>query len=242
LFETLRNKRIETRHVKGMIFLLFLIVCAVASYHPAIRSRISMEWVNSQLAYLTEIANRPYGPAAFIGISIAIILVQLPGILPVVASGLIYPLPTAFLYSWIAASAGTTITFLIARYFIRDLLRPKLANSILAGANDKLETNGLTMMVMLRLVLLMAPPLNWLLGATNIKVRDYLLGTMIGLAPVVLAIVWMTSRLKTIKSGWDLLRPEMFAVVGIFAGLFVAILFAKKKFLTSETAGKPDKG
>jgi len=215
--------------VRPAIFLAIVVLCTIVAYLPPVRSRISLEEINAQLAALSEIANRSYGPPVFILGAIVLILVQLPGLIPVVVAGLVYGLGEAFLYSIIACSLGVTATFLIARFFLRDYFRPKLAKSFLGHAVERLEGSGILGMCLLRLVLVMTPPMNWMLGATNIKVRDYLIGTIIGLSPVILAVLLVVQKLKSVQSIRDIWQPEVIAAIAVLAALTAAILLVRRK-------------
>ena len=93
-----------------------------------------------------------------------------------------------------------------------------------------MERNGIKTVAMLRVLLTMAPPLNWLLGATNIKVRDYIIGTSLGLIPAVVVVIFMVGRLKTITKMSDLLQPEVVGAMLVFLTVVVVVLVLRRKF------------
>ena len=216
--------------VKPIVFGLLLLLCVIIANSPHVKNNISLETINAKLEILTEIANSPFGPALFILLAVAVILIQVPGLVMVVAAGLVYNFWEGCLYSLVACTVGTTLTFLISRFFLKDYFRPKLKRSFLGNHLKSMERNGIKTVAMLRVLLTMAPPLNWLLGATNIKVRDYIIGTSLGLIPAVVVVVFMVGRLKTITKISDLLQPEVIGAMLVFLTVVVVVLILRRKF------------
>jgi uncharacterized membrane protein YdjX (TVP38/TMEM64 family) len=75
----------------------------------------------------------------------------------------------------------------------------------------------------LRLLLCLAPPLNWALGATRVRVRDYVLATAIGAAPGIGISAYLGDAVTGADSWHGLLSPHVIvpgvlAIVGLVAG------------------------
>jgi len=226
---------VKTKRRKLLVFAFIIVVFLIIGNLPVVRDHLTMEWVNAQLSSLDEFSNRSYGPALFVLGTVIIILLQIPGVVPVIVAALVYGLAEAFILGMIGVNIGMIVTFLVARYFLRDYFAPKLEKNRLNRFTRHLETNGILAMSLLRVVLWMFPPLNWFIGCTNIKVRDYIIGNIIGLAPIIFAIQLVTKKLQSIDSVRELAQPESIAVV--FAAIASLLVFAwirKRYFSTKE--------
>ncbi len=215
--------------IKPIIFGIFILACLLFANLPQVKNSISLETINGKLVDLTEIANQPFGPTLFIIITVLVILIQVPGLVMVVAAGLVYNFWEGCAYCLIACTIGTSLTFLISRFFLKEYFRPKLEKSLLGGYLVEMERNGIKTVALLRVLLTMAPPLNWLLGATDIRVRDYVIGTFIGLIPAVVVVIFTVGRLKTITGMTDLLQPEVMVAMVLFLIIVSAVLLLRKK-------------
>ena len=127
--------------------------------------------------------------------------------------GLPLTLGAGFLYGAIigtvvvspASVAGATLAFLIARYFARDWVTRRLKKYPQAAAMDRaIEKNGFKAVILLRLQpVLPFNILNYALGLTSIRLRDYMLASWIGMFPATVLYVYLGSVMNDIS---DLLR------------------------------------
>ena len=216
-----------------VIFALIVLLCLVAGGVLIAKGYLTIEWLNTQLDTLKEILNRPYGPVLYVLGTVAVISLQIPGVVPVILAPLVYGLAMAFVLTMIGVNLGMILTFLLARYFLRDYFAPRLERSRFSRYTRHLETSGILTVSFLRIALWMFPPMNWLIGATNIRIRDYIVGNIIGLAPVIFAIQLVTVRLKSIDSFWDLLRPESIAVILAFVAFLIAVAWMRRRYLST---------
>ena len=94
----------------------------------------------------------------------------------------------------IGATLGATLAFLIARYFARsffeDIVERKYPK--IRDYDEKLEKNGFMTVLIFRLIPLFPfNGLNFALGLTKVKTRDYFLATLIGIIPGTFAYVYL---------------------------------------------------
>ena len=223
----MKNKQ----RIKIVIGVLFVVFCLALSRWPGVAEYMTLEAINAHLDVLSQAANSTFGPLLFILVTVIAIILQLPAVLFVVVAGLVYDLLPGFLYCWTGCVLGTTGTFLIARFFLRDYFLPKLENSPLKTLLGPLESSGIFTMIIIRALMFMFPPLNWLLGVSSLKTRDFLVGNMIGIAPVMLGIMIAVKKLRSIRSGWDLLQPETMLVIVAFLAAVGFIVFIRKRLL-----------
>ncbi len=209
---------------------VLVVVVTVVVKQTDLEQVVTYENIQDHLDTLRGWAHEPYGPPLFILLAWAFILLHMPELVIIVAGGMLYDFWAALIYSWIGCNAGISTAFLIARFFLRDYFRPMLDNSFLAKYDKKLEQNGLTIIIVLRLALFLFPPLTWLIGASGIKTRDYLVGSCIGVTPWLVAILMTLSTVREAESMMDLLNARTLAVVGAFGVVIGVVLWVRKRF------------
>jgi uncharacterized membrane protein YdjX (TVP38/TMEM64 family) len=162
----------------------------------------------------------------YIGVYIAGTVLLLPGTLLSFAGSQLFPnLFEAVLYTWIGATAGATLAFLLAKLLGRDFVNQLLAGR-LQGLDERLSRHGFTGLLVLRLVPLFPfNGINFGSGLTGIRLRDYVLATGLGILPGVFVYQYLFARLgeKVLRDGFelkDLLDPHLLSAVGLFA-LFI---------------------
>jgi uncharacterized membrane protein YdjX (TVP38/TMEM64 family) len=128
-----------------------------------------------------------FGAVAFVGMCVGAVLLHLPEIVLIAIGGVLFGCVKGFLLGWIGSVAGSTCSFLIARYFIRDAVRRALLSRFdrMQAIDERLALRGFRTVLLLRFVLFMAPPLNWAIGVTRVRMRDYVLGSALGVMPCI---------------------------------------------------------
>ncbi len=229
----------KSHRLKLIVFGLLICLCLIIGNLPEVKSRLTIAWMNAQINTLHDIFNRPYyGPALFLLTTVVVILLQIPGMIMVVLAPLVYGIVKAFVLTIIACNIGMILTFLIGRYLLQDYFAPKLEKSVLNRFTGKTGQNGLMVMLFLRTTLWMFPPMNWLMAATGIKTRDYIIGTVIGVAPMILAVQLTIKKLQSIRSLSELVQPEIIILMGLLVtGLIIVALVRKKYFSTESSEG-----
>ncbi len=226
----------QTHTVKLIIFLALGIVVMALSLFVITRYFSSWEKVNQTIDAITPWLNPPYGVLLFVALTVLCILIRGLAYVFIFIGGHVYPFWTAFLLCWIGFSIGTGLSFMISRFFLNDYFRPKLEKSFLKGFNKLLVENGIIMMFILRAVLFFYRPINWMIGATSIGMRDYWIGNSLGLIPNVLLILYIFRKFKTIDSAAGLLRPENILFLVLLVAAAAALLVIRRKYLFK---GKP---
>jgi uncharacterized membrane protein YdjX (TVP38/TMEM64 family) len=88
---------------------------------------------------------------------------------------------------------GAVLAFLIARYFLRDVVKEKVFSRYpkLKAYEEKFFKDGLRTVIFLRLVPLFPfNALNYALGVTRVRAKDYIIGTSVGIIPGTLAYTY----------------------------------------------------
>lgn len=132
-----------------------------------------------------------WGPAAFIaGYGVAAVIFA-PAFLLTIVAGAIWGVGIGVLYVMIGATLGAVLAFYASRYFVRGLVEHYVAGHPRLAAIDRaVETEGLRLVFLLRLSPVVSYVLlNYVLGVSRVRFRDYL-GGSIGMLPTVTAYVY----------------------------------------------------
>ncbi|HEU4414413.1 MAG TPA: TVP38/TMEM64 family protein [Candidatus Angelobacter sp.] len=128
-----------------------------------------------------------------------------PGLPLTLGAGFVYGAVIGTLVVSPASVAGACAAFLIARYLARDWVTRRMKKYPQAAAIDRaIEKNGFKVVVLLRLQpVLPFNMLNYALGLTSIRLRDYALASWIGMLPATILYVYLGSIMNDFS---DLLR------------------------------------
>ncbi len=110
--------------------------------------------------------------------------IHIPGMVFVLAGILIYGQVIGFGLAWMASVVSVCFSFVVVRRLggtpLGNVEKPWVKRIL-----GRLNAQPIRTVVVLRLVLWLAPPLNYALALTNVRFRDYLIGSALGLiAPV----------------------------------------------------------
>jgi uncharacterized membrane protein YdjX (TVP38/TMEM64 family) len=163
-------------------------------------------------------------PFAFIALMVAGFFLPGPEIVLVALGGAVFGATEGFVYSWIGAVVGTFLPFLVVRHGLgRYTQRPDgVRFARLRAIDDRLVERGFATVVLLRLLLFLAPPLNWALGATRVRVRNYVLGTAVGITPGVGVASYFGDALTEAGASSRLLSAEVLVPAVLILVLLVA--------------------
>jgi uncharacterized membrane protein YdjX (TVP38/TMEM64 family) len=181
-------------------------------------------------------AYHPYGPLTFMAVCVAGMQVYVPPIVLIAVGGMLFQGVHAFAYAWLGMLLGATATFVLVRYFARDHFQRMLARRFarLRTIDERLERNGFSTVLGLRLVLFLAPPLNWALAATRVRACHYVGATALGIVPGVAATVFFADTLT--RGDGNVFSPRVLAAVGLLVALVAAAAVAGRRVLG---AGRP---
>ena len=175
-----------------------------------------------------------WGPIAFIVGYAAAVTAFVPGAVLTLAGGAIFGVIEGSLYVFIAATLGSTLAFLVARYVARDSIEARVVSNPRFAAIDKaVAAEGLKIVFLLRL----SPVfpfnlLNYALGLTRVSLRDYALSSF-GMLPGTVAYVYagkVIGDVASVVGGAEVeTGPAQYAVLalGLVATFAVSIIVAR---------------
>jgi uncharacterized membrane protein YdjX (TVP38/TMEM64 family) len=188
------------------------------------------------------------GVALYALFYVAGVVLFFPGIILTAGAGLLYGVLLGTLIVSPASVLGATLAFLIARYVARDWVSRKLEKYPNFTAIDRaIEKNGFKMILLLRLQPVVPfNLLNYALGLTRIRLRDYVMASWIGMFPATVLYVYLGSVLHSVS---DLLQGHLgsgkWGAILFWAGLAAAIVLVfyigriARKALQEELGNSP---
>ena len=201
------------RHLMKIIFLMagVLILAALWRWTPA------GEWVNMESGRAAGewIRRQPFTPLLVISAYILGGIVAFPVTLMVMATVIVFGPWWGLAYALTGSELSALVVFGAGRMLGRDAVR-RLAGSLLNRLSRKLSDSGLTAIITFRIVPV-APfsVINVIAGVSEIRLKDFAIGTLVGMLPGVMAIALLADRISD-----SLLRPDL----GRFTALVVAVV------------------
>ncbi|MBM4288175.1 MAG: TVP38/TMEM64 family protein [Deltaproteobacteria bacterium] len=213
--------------LKAVLLLVFISAAVLAVRTPAIQELLTAERLGAWLA-----AAGLWAPLAFILFYAAGVCLFLPGTLLTALGAAIFGAYWGFLYVWLGAMLGAAGGFLIGRYLGREFAA-SLIGDRLQKYDDAIERNGFATVLYLRLVYFPFTPMNFGMGLTKVRFRDYLWGTGLG---ILAGTFIFTFFVGTVKEVWatgqwaNLLSGKVFFSLALFVfSLFIPKIINKLK-------------
>jgi uncharacterized membrane protein YdjX (TVP38/TMEM64 family) len=172
----------------------------------------------------------PLGPALFILVYTLGVLF-LPATPFTIAGAVIFGKFHGMLYNLAADTLGASISFYLGRYFLHGVARGFLETRM-PWLDRKAAEDGFSVIFYLRIFWFPFIVLNYAAGATRIRFRDYLLGTVLGLLPPVFIFTYfvgvMRDVLATYRRPADLLTSALlFPVLLLVVSFFLPTLLKR---------------
>jgi uncharacterized membrane protein YdjX (TVP38/TMEM64 family) len=172
--------------LKRLLPLGLLLLAIVAAFGLGLDDYISFEQLERNRAQLLALVDRHpvLAPLAFMLVYAAVIALSVPGgAILTVAGGFLFGVGAGTCYVVIAATAGATVVFLIAKTALGDSLRQK-AGPAMRRMEAGFRDNALNYLLFLRLIPLFP---FWLVNLVpaflGVPLRTYLVATCIGIVP-----------------------------------------------------------
>lgn len=162
----------------------------------------------------------------FIALYLVATVLVVPGTVLTLAAGFAFGVPAGAALVSAGSLAGATAAFLVGRFLARDWIAGRIARWRNFAALDKATgQEGFTIVLLARLSPLFPfNLLNYALGLTAVRFRDYVLASWIGMAPAIVLYVYIGSAAQSLA---ELAAGRFEAGAGgnaLFAGGLVATL------------------
>lgn len=234
----------RTKSLAKLALLVVLVGAAfVAIRYTDIGQSINRDTLRDWFATVDPVAAR----LLYVLVYIVWTVLLLPGVLLSFVGAVLFGVWEGTIFTWMGATVGAILAFGLARTLGRDFVDQLLSGKLLA-LDRWLREHGLMGLFIVRLVPLFPfNGVNFGCGLTNIRLRDYVLATAVGIVPgtFVYQYLFATFGEKVLKEGFewrDLATPEVLTPLGLFA-LFVVAggLMARKMRSRQTAAGDQDR-
>ncbi len=180
-----------------------------------------------------------WAPLVYMAVYAVGVCIFLPGTLLTGLGAAIFGPYWGFLYVWVGAMLGASGAFVIGRTLGREFAA-SLIGDRLKKYDDAIERNGFATVLYLRLVYFPFTPMNFGMGLTKVRFRDYFLGTALG---IIVGTFIFTFFVGTVKEVWasgnwgELISFKVFFSIGLFIfSFFIPKII--KKIKGEDVAGK----
>ena len=211
--------------LRGVLFVIFLLAAiAIARFTP-----IKGFLTPSGLGRFLE-RTGIWGPVIFALVYAAGVCLFIPGTLLTTLGGAIFGAYQGFLYVWVGAMLGASASFWIARTLGRDLAA-SLVGDRLKKYDEAIERNGFATVLYLRLVYFPFTPMNFGMGLTRVRFRDYFFGTALGIVVGVFIFTFFVGAVRDVWASGDwrgLLSLKVLFSVALFVFSFFIPRIIKK--------------
>jgi uncharacterized membrane protein YdjX (TVP38/TMEM64 family) len=160
---------------RGLRWLLLLVGLAAAAAVIIIAER---EFLHPIALWFSELGAA--APAAFITVYVLLTVALVPNSFLTIASGALFGLFWGTVYSFTASVIGAGAAFLTSRYLVRDrMARRVVADPRFQRIDRAICRDGLRVMLLIRLSPVFPfSLLNYALGLSRVRLRDYMLGSI----------------------------------------------------------------
>lgn len=167
---------------------VILLIGAIALSYWALNRAGFLESVNAQ--GIRELVARAgiWGPLVYVCIFTLGQLLQLPGMIFVVAAALAFGNSLGFVYAMVGAVVAVSVVFIV----VRSVGGTPLANPSsrwVSRAVNRLESRPFKSIFLLRLAFATAPWLNYALALSPVNYRHYISASLLGIIPQVLGTI-----------------------------------------------------
>ncbi len=184
-----------------------------------------------------------WAPLVFVVFYAVGVCLFVPGTLLTGIGGAVFGAYWGFVYVWFGAMIGASAAFWIGRTLGRDFAA-QIIGGRLKKYDDAIERNGFAAVLYMRLVYFPFTPMNFGMGLTKVRFRDYFAGTGLGIIVGTFIFTFFIGTLKeVIASGnWaELISFKVFFSVGLFVfSFFIPKLI--KRFKREEKTAEGEKG
>lgn len=210
---------------KALVFMLFMAAAFVVFRYTPVKELITP-------AHIERLVNSfgLWAPVVFMGIYALGICLFLPALLFTGIGAVLFGPLYGFVYNEIGALLGASMAFFIGRYLGRDFAA-SLIGDRLKKYDDKIARNGFATVLYLRLVFFPFTPLNFGMGLTRVRFKEYFWGTFFGIIAGGFVLTFFFATLAEVwRSGnWaELLNGKTFLSLCLFVASFFIPKMVKK--------------
>ncbi|HVG58139.1 MAG TPA: TVP38/TMEM64 family protein [Hyalangium sp.] len=180
----------------------------IAAFVAAIVLLPVNEWLLKLVERIRDMGG--VGAAVFVVAYVAATVLLLPGSILTLGAGFAYGPVYGTLLVMLASNVGATLAFLLGRTVLRGWVARRIAGAARFSAVDAaVGAQGFRVVLLLRLSPLFPfNLLNYALGLTRVRLRDYMLASLPGMFPGTLLYVYLGSLVTSVSQLTSGQRPD----------------------------------
>jgi len=174
-----------------------------------------LEWVSDRGAWTAALLGLAWVPAA---------ILLVPGSVLTLGTGFVLGLWWGIVVVSLGSTLGATAAFLVGRRLGRDWVQERIGSrDAFRGVDGAIEREGFKVVLLLRLSpLIPYNALNYALSLTGVRLRDYVLGSWLGMLPGTVLYVWLGAGARSIATVVTGTAERPAALLMLFAAGLVA--------------------
>jgi uncharacterized membrane protein YdjX (TVP38/TMEM64 family) len=211
--------------VKAFVLVVFIAAAIGVIRFSGVKDYLSAEALGRFLA-----AAGLWAPVLYMALYAVGVCFFIPGTLLTGLGAAIFGAYWGFVYVWVGAMMGASAAFFIGRTLGREFAA-SLIGDRLKKYDDAIGRNGFATVLYLRLVYFPFTPMNFGMGLTRVRFRDYVFGTGLGILVGTFIFTFFVGSLKEVwaSGNWEeLASPKVFFSVGLFIFSFFIPKIIKK--------------
>jgi uncharacterized membrane protein YdjX (TVP38/TMEM64 family) len=176
-------------------------------------------------------ASGPWGPVLYGTVYILACVMFVPGSLLTLGAGYTLGLLPGVITVSVASTIGASLVFLLSRFLLRDWVYQRVSHHPrFQGLDEAVRQQGFKIVLLVRLSpFLPFNVLNYMLGATKIAFRDFVVASWLGMLPATMVYVYLGTTIRGLTeelSGTVEENPirRIFFWVGLAATIAVAVV------------------
>lgn len=213
--------------MKALGLMLFLATAVVLVRFTPLRELLTAE----RLTGLIETAGA-WAPTAYMVLYAVGVCLFVPGTLLAVMGAALFGPYLGFVYVWAGAMAGACLAFLIGRHLGRDFATGLIGDR-LKRYDRAIERNGFATTLYLRLIYFPFTVMNFGMGLTGVKFRDYFFGTALGILVGTFVFTFAIGTIRDILASGrfeELLGGRVLLALGMFVfSFFIPVIIKRIK-------------
>ena len=165
-----------------------------------------------------------FGPVLYVLAFVAAQPLSLPGAALIIPATFVWDWWEVFAYSMLGGIIASSLGFSISRWLAQDWVRRRLPQRFI-GWEKRFVDHALLSTIALRLVTGYAPAADWFLGISKVRLREFVIGTILGLIPATI----LFSYYGDASVRWVQDAPLIAVAVVLTAVILITAVKAHKK-------------
>ncbi|HSC25346.1 MAG TPA: VTT domain-containing protein [Candidatus Babeliales bacterium] len=202
---------------KALGISLIVLIILVIAWYMELYAYFTLASLQNNRVYLEEAVKKNYmqAVALFILVCVAVISLGMPGVPPLtMVGGFLFGFIPAGIYVSISATIGTTISFLLIRYVLGNVIRGKYAQK-LDRFNEKIAVHGAASYLLTMQLIGLIPYfiINILAALAHVSTFTFIWTTFVGSLPILFIYAFAGRQLALVESVGDIFSPSIIALL-----------------------------